>query len=264
MGYNFTTVWLKGSTNNTPDALSRHPISAPAPQDILAEVDIFNQPEPSISEIRAANINTPSSPHLETLRKAAKDDSEHQQLWWLIINGFPPHHSQLPDSCKQYWIVRNSLTIDDSLIVNGCRLLIPAKLRQDILNQLHESHQGSVRTKQRARLSVYWPGIDNDIDNVILSCKQCQDHLPSNPKEPLMQKNKPVRPFQEVAVDLCSYAGQTYLIIVDCFTDWLSSPWTTVPHLYSGFYLYPPVILPHSHPRCAMVRWWATIYLKTV
>jgi len=47
-----------------------------------------------------------------------------------------------------------------------------------------------------------------------------QDHLPSNLKEPLMQKNKPVRPFQEVAVDLCSYAGQTYLIIVDCFTDW--------------------------------------------
>jgi len=35
-----------------------------------------------------------------------------------------------------------------------------------------------------------------------------------------MQKNKPVRPFQEVAVDLCSHAGQTYLIIVDCFTDW--------------------------------------------
>jgi len=27
------------------------------------------------------------------------------------------------------------------------------------------------------------------------------------------------RPFQEIAVNLCSYAGQTYLIIVDCFTD---------------------------------------------
>ena len=138
--------------------------------------------------------------HLETIpRKAAKDDSEYQQLWQLIINGFPPHLPQLSDSCKKHWIVCNNLTINDDFIVNGCQLLIPAKLRQNILSQFHELHQDS---KQRARLSVYWPGSDNNIDNVILLCKQCQDHLPSNPKEPLMQKNKPVRPFQGVVVDL--------------------------------------------------------------
>ena len=89
-----------------------------------------------------------------------------------------------------------------------------------VLSQLHDSHQGLVRTKQRARLSVYWPGIDNDIDNTILACQQCQDHLPSNPKEPIIQKPRPDRPFQEISVDLCSHAGRTYLIIVDCFTDW--------------------------------------------
>ena len=93
-------------------------------------------------------------------------------------------------------------------------------MRPQILTQLHESHQGSVRTKQRTRLSVYWPGIDNDIDNIILTCRQCQDQLPSNPKEPITQKPQPERPFQEITVDLCCYAGRTYLIIVDCFMDW--------------------------------------------
>ena len=93
-------------------------------------------------------------------------------------------------------------------------------MRSQVLSQLHDSHQGSVRTKQRAHLSVYWPGIDNDIDNTILACRQCQDHLPSNPKEPIIQKPRPDRPFQEISVDLCSHAGHTYLIIVDCFTDW--------------------------------------------
>jgi len=29
MGYNFTSIWLKKSTTNTPDALSRHSISKP-------------------------------------------------------------------------------------------------------------------------------------------------------------------------------------------------------------------------------------------
>ena len=88
------------------------------------------------------------------------------------------------------------------------------------MSQLHESHQGTVRTKQRARLSVYWPGIDNDIDNTILSCKHCQDHLPSHAREPTVQKSRADRPFQEIAIDLCSHAGHTYLIIVDCHTDW--------------------------------------------
>ena len=187
---------------------------------MLAEVDTFNQPEPSISEIRAFTTSTQTNHHLETLLKAAKEDPEYQQLRLFILEGFPSHCSQLPDSCKRYWSVWDHLTINDNLIVYGYRLLIPTKLRSEILTQLHESHQGSIRNKQRARLSVYWPGIDNDIDNVILSCKQCQDHLPSNPKEPIIQKPQPARPFQEIAVDLCSHAGCTYLVIVGCITDW--------------------------------------------
>ena len=93
-------------------------------------------------------------------------------------------------------------------------------MRRDIFAQLYESHQGSVRTKQRARLTVYWPGIDEDIDNVTLACKQCQDSLPSNPREPITFKPKPSRPFQELAGDFCSFTGQDYLILVDCYSDW--------------------------------------------
>ena len=110
--------------------------------------------------------------------------------------------------------------LDDDLIVFGCRLLVPSKMRQQVLHQLHESHQGSVRTKPRARIVVYWPGIDNDIDNTILGCKQCQENLPSNPQEPIIIKPRPSRPFQEIAVDFCSYAANDFLILVDCYSDW--------------------------------------------
>ena len=67
---------------------------------------------------------------------------------------------------------------------------------------------------------IYWPGVDNDIDNNILNCQQLQDYLPSTIKEPIIQKSQPFRLFQEVAVDLCSYAGQDNLIMVDGHTDW--------------------------------------------
>ena len=104
----------------------------------------------------------------------------------FILNGFPTHHHQLPEPCRKYCNVRQHLTLDDNLIVNGCRLLIPTQMRKEVLSQLHESHQGSVRTKQRARLTVHWPEIDNAIDNVILKSQKCQDHLPSNAKKPII------------------------------------------------------------------------------
>ena len=108
-------------------------------------------------------------------------------------------------------------------------------MRNQVLANLHEAHQGALRTKQRARLTIYWPGLDNDIKNITLACQQCQDHLPSNSKKTIIQKPRPTQPFQELAVDLCSYAGHDYLIMVDCYTDWpaiISMPHnTTTPQI---------------------------------
>ena len=126
IGYNFSAVWLKGSINDAPDALSRHSISEPASQDMLAETDIFNQLEPSISEIRATITNTLSSTHQETLHNAAKDDPECQQLRQFIIRD--SHHTALNILTlvsDTGWYVHHNLTIDNNLIVNRCHLLIP-------------------------------------------------------------------------------------------------------------------------------------------
>lgn len=220
MAYNFTAEWIKGSLNSAPDALSRYPVSDPQPQELLAERDLDNEQGASIAEIRAMSNDSQESVRLQDLRRHAQEDSAYQQLLLYIHEGFPDHRSQLPDNCKGFWGVRSMLSVDDGLIVYGCRLLIPLQLRRQILTQLHESHQGSVRTKQRARQIAYWPGMENEIDNIIFSCKLCQDHLPSQPPEPIIQKTKPERPFQEIAIDFCSYAGRDFLISVDCHTDW--------------------------------------------
>ena len=102
------------------------------------------------------------------------------------------------------WSVPEHLTLDEDLIVYGCRLLIPSKMRQKMLAHLHESPQGLVHTKQQAQLTIYWPGIDNNIYNVILACKKCQDCLPSNTKDLITSKPKPNHPFQEIVSGFCS------------------------------------------------------------
>ena len=108
------------------------------------------------------------------------DDSVYQKLKQVILNGFPDSKSQLPKCLKEFWHLKDNMIIDDDLILYGCRLLIPHQLKCDILRKLHESHQGNVRTCERARLAVYWPGIDQDIEKVIIkACQICQDELPS-------------------------------------------------------------------------------------
>ena len=62
-----------------------------------------------------------------TLRK--KLNFEYWKLHNFILHGFPAHRSQLPESCGQFWHIHEHLSIDDDLIVYGCRLLIPLKLR---------------------------------------------------------------------------------------------------------------------------------------
>ncbi len=115
MAYNFTTKWIKGTLNHAPDALSRNPVSDPQPDDMLAK----NLASPA--EIRALTSGTKESVRLTNLRKEADEDQEYQQLKHYIQKGFPSYRSQLPDLCRRYWNVRSQLTIDDGLIVFGCR-----------------------------------------------------------------------------------------------------------------------------------------------
>ena len=212
MGYNLTAVWCKGSTHASPDALSCHPILKLTPEDSITEISEDQTPEPWIAEVRIHQTTTADSLRLTELR--------HVKLKDVIFKGFPSPKGKLPESCKQYWQVWHNLTIDGDLIVYGCRLLIPHTLRRDTLKQLHELHQGTLRTKQRAHLTVYWSGIDNDIDNLISQCQQCQAHLPANPRELMISNPRPSHPFQKLAADFCYHGAQCYLIVVGCYTDW--------------------------------------------
>ena len=45
-----------------------------------------------------------------------------------------------------------------------------------------------------------------------------------------MSKPKPSRPFQEIAMDFCSFGGQQFLIVVDCFIAPLSVRYLDVIH----------------------------------
>ena len=53
--------------------------------------------------------------------------------------------------------------MENRLVTKGARLVIPSTLRSKVLEQIHEGHLGIEKCMLKARDSVFWPGISNDI-----------------------------------------------------------------------------------------------------
>ena len=69
-----------------------------------------------------------------------------------------------------YWNFRDELSVKDGLVTKSSRLLIPSTLRWKTLEQIHEGHQGIEKCKLKARESVFWPGISDDIWEAVEKC----------------------------------------------------------------------------------------------
>ena len=67
-----------------------------------------------------------------------------------------------------------------------------------MLQRLHKGHQGIEGTRRRARQSVYWPGLDNEVKNIVESCPDCHKLLPSQQKEPFMSHHDHLNLCQEI------------------------------------------------------------------
>jgi hypothetical protein len=109
----------------------------------------------------------------------------------------------------------HELCINDEIIFKGDRIVVPACLRTDTLKQLHASHLGVEKTKQRARMLIYWPRLNTDRENLIVSCYTCQKNSRSLQKEPLICSPVSVLPWQQVACDIFTWHGASYLLVVD-------------------------------------------------
>ena len=64
-------------------------------------------------------------------------------------------------------------------------MLIPAKLRDRVVDLAHEGHQGLTKTKQKLRSKVWWAGIDRQVEAKCKSCHGCQLVGLPTPPEPL-------------------------------------------------------------------------------
>ena len=143
------------------------------------------------------------------------------QVKLYIHEGWPDKVSNCHENAKFYWSTRAHLVYNEGLILYLDRIVIPKTLRAEILNRIHEGHQGRERCKILARKSVYWGGMNADIDRIVDGCEPCLLRRNRPPREPLKPHPVPDRAWQKLAIDLFTIGGIRYQLITDYFSKWI-------------------------------------------
>ena len=118
------------------------------------------------------------------------------------INGWPDTKQQVAIEARPYWTFSDEVTTADGLLFKGTRLIIPKVMRPEILCQIHKSHLGIAKCRQRARELLFWPGMSLDVEKMISNCSLCEDFTKKQPMEPLKPTALPSLPWQKIGTDL--------------------------------------------------------------
>ena len=111
-------------------------------------------------------------------------------------------------------------SVCDDVLLYSERVAIPKTLQKRISKDFHMGHPGTNRMKSLMRTFVYWPSMDQDITNMVKTCKGCALAAKA---PPITHKTWPKseRPWSRIYID---YAGPLedfyYLIVVDSYSKW--------------------------------------------
>lgn len=145
--YSFEVVYEPG-TGNIADAISRLSVSNPTDFDVVGENCIY--------QLVLAVI--PKAVTLQEIEEETLKDEIIQQVIRNLESG------TWCERTKNFKIFRTELCKFGNLLLRGDRLVVPEKLRNQILELAHESHPGMVAMKRRLRQKVWWPQMDKQVE----------------------------------------------------------------------------------------------------
>lgn len=140
---------------------------------------------------------------LDDLRVESEADAVLQTVRRYVVEGWP---YQVEDVALQgFFRVKDELAIwNDFCVARGQRAIVPMTLRRRALDMAHDGHLGMVRMKQRCRRTIWWPGIDQDIEQMVRECEAClmsgKSRKPN--KTPLQPIPWPPQPWDTIEIDI--------------------------------------------------------------
>ena len=207
--YDITIKYVPGQKVPVADALSR---VSPSGKTEIKGLDV------TIHDL----TTTLNHVQVEAIQQATREDQVLQMLMQQMMQGWPDHIKLLPVALKPFWQLKEDLSIEHSCVTFQGRFYIPSVLRAGCLKALHQGHPGIVKMKLRAQTSMYWLGLNKEIENHVMHCEPCQVLSKSQQKEPAIPMEIPSRPWQKLGVDLFLHNSSWYVIVADYYSKY---PW---------------------------------------
>lgn len=95
-----------------------------------------------------------SQTKMDGIQAETAADEQLQVVIRYIKNGWPEHIKHTHSCAREYFPVRHELSVHDELVLRGSRIVIPGLMRSEMLEQIHDSHQGLNKCTMRANTSV--------------------------------------------------------------------------------------------------------------
>ena len=157
MRFDYVIKHVLGKSLHTADALSQAPLEYTVDSNELIEIQEI---ECHISTV--VNTLPVSSTRLTAITQAQANDPVCSTLISYCSAGWPVK-SSLPDNMKPYRKCQGEISVHVNLLLYQNRLVIPKQQQQQVLQKLHNSHQGIQRCHLQAKSLVWWLHIHNDI-----------------------------------------------------------------------------------------------------
>lgn len=199
------------------DTLSRSPLTGGKTS--LRQEELQNDVEAYVDTV--ASSWPMSDRRLEQIRADTLKDVNLKTALEYTETGWPRYKEDVKLAARDLFAVRGELTVNNGLLIKGDRIVIPFSMRKDILEHIHDGHQGVNKCRERANQCVWWPRISKDIQDRVAKCNFCTERLPTQRSEPLIPSALPERPFQKVGTDLMELNGQNYLVVMDYYSRYL-------------------------------------------
>jgi len=215
--YELNVTYKPGSQMYIADMLSRAYLTVNHSGYQRQQEHVFSLEIESVNALDYIGMSDSTS---QLIRTHTCADQTLQTLMQTVIGGWPDSKESVPISIKEYFSLRDEITVQDGVLFKGQCVIIPRSLRSLMLQKTHNTHLGAAACLRRARDVIFWPGMAAEIKDLVSQCETCNDFQSKNSKEPMMSHPIPQRPWETLSQDLFTHKGLDYLITVDHYSDY--------------------------------------------
>ncbi|RXN34352.1 putative protein K02A2.6-like protein [Labeo rohita] len=209
--HDYVFEYKKAAHHANADGLSRLPLPVTHTEK-MDMVDMFYANQVATLPVSNADI-----------KRGTLTDSTLSSVLDMVLSGRFPKSKDVPTDLLPFVTRRHELSMVQGCLMWGSRVIVPPKLRQWVLTDLHIGHPGVVRMKHLARSYVWWLGIDGQIESQSKSCQSCQRIQTAPCPAPLHPWIWPTHPWERIHVDFAGpFEGHMYfiIIVVDAHSKW--------------------------------------------